>query len=126
MHQIPKNHKLIAVPLFEVHDNSARYGAVISAIPTLLARYAIMLSLREEGLLPPPGSVGPILNGPAALSGPPIGGPRPPAASQGQWHGDVRTQGVAEPAAAQAPMQTEGGDDEQGGGLAFDFEDEEE
>ena len=31
--------KLLAVPLFELYDNSARYGPQLSAIPHLLSRY---------------------------------------------------------------------------------------
>ncbi|KAK7205587.1 Cleavage/polyadenylation specificity factor subunit 5 [Myxozyma melibiosi] len=36
---VPKNMKLLAVPLFELHDNSARYGSQLSAIPQYLSRY---------------------------------------------------------------------------------------
>ncbi|KAF3396236.1 Pre-mRNA cleavage factor Im 25 kDa subunit 2 [Penicillium rolfsii] len=36
---VPKNMKLLAVPLFELYDNSARYGPQLSAIPHLLSRY---------------------------------------------------------------------------------------
>ncbi|KAI9014348.1 Cleavage/polyadenylation specificity factor subunit 5 [Phycomyces nitens] len=36
---VPKNMKLLAVPLFELYDNSARYGAQLSAIAHLLSRY---------------------------------------------------------------------------------------
>ena len=31
--------KLLAVPLFELYDNSGRYGPQLSAIPHLLSRY---------------------------------------------------------------------------------------
>ena len=31
--------KLLAVPLFELYDNAARYGQQLSAIPHLLSRY---------------------------------------------------------------------------------------
>lgn len=31
--------KLLAVPLFELYDNSARYGPQLSAIPHLLSKY---------------------------------------------------------------------------------------
>ena len=31
--------KLLAVPLFELYDNTARYGPQLSAIPHLLTRY---------------------------------------------------------------------------------------
>lgn len=36
---VPKNMKLLAVPLFELYDNSARYGPQLSAIPHLLSKY---------------------------------------------------------------------------------------
>lgn len=36
---VPKNMKLLAVPLYELYDNSARYGPQLSAIPHLLSRY---------------------------------------------------------------------------------------
>ena len=32
--------KLLAIPLFELYDNAARYGPQLSAIPHLLSRYA--------------------------------------------------------------------------------------
>lgn len=35
---VPKNLQLVAVPLFELHGNSASYGTVIAAIPSLLSR----------------------------------------------------------------------------------------
>lgn len=36
---MPKNMKLLAVPLFELYDNTARYGPQLSSIPHLLSRY---------------------------------------------------------------------------------------
>ena len=36
---VPKNMKLLAVPLFELYDNTPRYGPQLSAIPHLLSRY---------------------------------------------------------------------------------------
>ncbi len=36
---MPKNMKLLAVPLFELYENTARYGPQLSAIPHLLSRY---------------------------------------------------------------------------------------
>ena len=36
---VPKNMKLLAVPLFELYDNTARYGPQLSAIPHYLSRY---------------------------------------------------------------------------------------
>ena len=37
--QIPKNMKLMAVPLYEVYENAGRYGALIASIPHLVSRY---------------------------------------------------------------------------------------
>jgi len=31
--------KLLAVPLFELYDNSARYGPQLAALPHLLSRF---------------------------------------------------------------------------------------
>ncbi|KAL4960999.1 cleavage and polyadenylation specificity factor subunit 5 [Aspergillus stella-maris] len=36
---VPKNMKLLAVPLFELYDNNQRYGPQLSSIPHLLSRY---------------------------------------------------------------------------------------
>ena len=36
---VPKNMKLLAVPLFELYDNTQRYGPQLSAIPHYLSRY---------------------------------------------------------------------------------------
>ena len=36
---VPKNMKIIAVSLFELYDNSQRYGPQLAAIPHLLSRY---------------------------------------------------------------------------------------
>lgn len=35
---VPKPNRLVALPLFELHDNTARYGAVLASVPTLLSR----------------------------------------------------------------------------------------
>jgi cleavage and polyadenylation specificity factor subunit 5 len=40
--------KLLAVPLFELYDNNARYGPQLSAIPHLLSRYNFEF-VDEEG-----------------------------------------------------------------------------
>ncbi|KAJ7675473.1 Cleavage/polyadenylation specificity factor subunit 5 [Mycena rosella] len=39
---VPKNMKLLAIPLFELYDNAARYGPQLSAIPHLLSRYSFI------------------------------------------------------------------------------------
>lgn len=36
---VPRNFKLLAVPLFELYDNAARYGPVIASLPHLISRY---------------------------------------------------------------------------------------
>ncbi|XP_038971389.1 pre-mRNA cleavage factor Im 25 kDa subunit 2-like isoform X2 [Phoenix dactylifera] len=36
---VPRNLKLLAVPLFELYDNVTRYGPVISTIPQQLSRF---------------------------------------------------------------------------------------
>lgn len=41
MFSVPKNLQLVAVPLFELFNNSSTYGDVISAIPSLLSRWHI-------------------------------------------------------------------------------------
>ncbi|POY71401.1 NUDIX hydrolase [Rhodotorula taiwanensis] len=35
---VPKNMKLVALPLFELYDNAVRYGPQLASIPTLLSR----------------------------------------------------------------------------------------
>lgn len=35
---MPRNYKLVAVPLFELYDNAARFGSVLSSIPQMLCR----------------------------------------------------------------------------------------
>lgn len=41
--QVPKNYKLLAVPLFELYDNLLRYGPVLASIPTMVSRYRLTL-----------------------------------------------------------------------------------
>ncbi|KAH6569762.1 hypothetical protein BASA50_009756 [Batrachochytrium salamandrivorans] len=36
---VPKNMKLLAVPLFELYDNAARYGPHLTTLPHLLSRF---------------------------------------------------------------------------------------
>ncbi|KAK4175626.1 nucleotide hydrolase-domain-containing protein [Triangularia setosa] len=47
---VPKNMKLLAVPLFELYDNTQRYGPQLSAIPHLLSRYNFEF-VNEDGEL---------------------------------------------------------------------------
>ena len=41
---MPKNLKLLAVPLFELYDNVARYGPLIAALPSFLSRLRFTLA----------------------------------------------------------------------------------
>jgi cleavage and polyadenylation specificity factor subunit 5 len=45
---VPKNMKLLAVPLFELYGNEQRYGALIASIPHLISRYHVQLEDAEE------------------------------------------------------------------------------
>eukprot|EP00996_Jenningsia_fusiforme_P001582 NODE_2455_length_1197_cov_29.896341_g2240_i0.p1 GENE.NODE_2455_length_1197_cov_29.896341_g2240_i0~~NODE_2455_length_1197_cov_29.896341_g2240_i0.p1 ORF type:complete len:230 (+),score=38.69 NODE_2455_length_1197_cov_29.896341_g2240_i0:237-926(+) len=38
---VPRNYKLLAVPLFELFENTRRYGTIISSVPTALSRFEI-------------------------------------------------------------------------------------
>lgn len=55
---VPKNMKLLAVPLFELYDNTQRYGPQLSAIPHLLSRYNFeFVNESGEVVAATPGSV---------------------------------------------------------------------
>ncbi|KAG2487769.1 hypothetical protein HYH03_013614 [Edaphochlamys debaryana] len=56
---VPKNAKLVAVPLFDLYDNLPRYGPIISALPLLLSR----LRLNLQFVLPPPPPQAPAMQG---------------------------------------------------------------
>ena len=43
--------KLLAVPLFELYDNTARYGPQLSAIPHLLSRYNFEFVDEEDNVV---------------------------------------------------------------------------
>lgn len=47
---VPKNMKLLAVPLFELYDNTQRYGPQLSAIPHYLSRFRWEF-VNEQGLV---------------------------------------------------------------------------
>lgn len=59
---MPRNLKLIAVPIFELHDHVARYGPVIAALPLLLSRLQFTLAMSHAAPSRPP----PAANGPQA------------------------------------------------------------
>lgn len=55
---MPRNAKLLAVPLFEIHENSARYGPVIAALPYMVSRFRLTMAgapLPAALHMPPPG-----------------------------------------------------------------------
>jgi hypothetical protein len=39
---VPRNYKLVAVPLFELYDNAARFGPILSSIPQMLCRWVVV------------------------------------------------------------------------------------
>jgi cleavage and polyadenylation specificity factor subunit 5 len=41
---VPKNMKLLAIPLFELYDNAVRYGPQLAALPHLLSRYNFIMA----------------------------------------------------------------------------------
>jgi cleavage and polyadenylation specificity factor subunit 5 len=41
--QVPKNLKLLAVPLMELHSGSIKFGAELAGIPTLLSRFQTLM-----------------------------------------------------------------------------------
>ena len=48
MFSVPKNLKLVAVPLFDLYENSTRFGPVIAAIPQLLGRFTFIYNTPAE------------------------------------------------------------------------------
>ena len=42
--QIPRNYKIVAVPLFDLYENSSRYGAILASLPSLLSRFRLTLA----------------------------------------------------------------------------------
>ena len=38
---VPRNYRLVAVPLWLMHDNKQNYGTTVSALPALLSRFRI-------------------------------------------------------------------------------------
>ena len=42
--QIPRNWKIVAVPLFDLYENSSRFGAILASLPGLLSRFRLTLA----------------------------------------------------------------------------------
>ncbi|GIL72670.1 hypothetical protein Vretimale_4370 [Volvox reticuliferus] len=51
---VPKNMKLVAVPVFELYDNMPRYGPIISSVPAVLSRLRLNLQFVLPAVPPPP------------------------------------------------------------------------
>ena len=47
---VPKNYRLIAVPLFEIYDHIQRYGPIISSLPQMLSRFDLVLTRGGGGV----------------------------------------------------------------------------
>ncbi|MED6174533.1 Pre-mRNA cleavage factor Im subunit 2 [Stylosanthes scabra] len=45
--EVPKNIKLVAVPMFELYDNIQNYGAVLSSIPQQLSRFQFRMIIKS-------------------------------------------------------------------------------
>ncbi|KAG2433377.1 hypothetical protein HXX76_008438 [Chlamydomonas incerta] len=71
---VPKNMRLVAVPLFDLYDNLPRYGPVLAALPAALSR----LRLNLQFVLP---------------AAPPHGQGQHGQGGQGQGHGQGQGQG---------------------------------
>jgi cleavage and polyadenylation specificity factor subunit 5 len=41
MFAVPKNLQLVAVPLFELYNNTVGYGDVIASVPSLVSRFHV-------------------------------------------------------------------------------------
>jgi cleavage and polyadenylation specificity factor subunit 5 len=41
---VPRNYKLVAAPLFELYDNAAGYGPIITSLPAVLSRFSFMFN----------------------------------------------------------------------------------
>lgn len=46
--QVPKNLKLLAVPLMELHSGSAKFGVELSSVPVLLSRFNVILHSADD------------------------------------------------------------------------------
>ena len=42
--QIPRNWKIVAVPLFDLYENSSRFGAILASLPGLVSRFRLTLA----------------------------------------------------------------------------------
>lgn len=42
--QIPRNFKIVAVPLFDLYENSSRFGAILASLPGLISRFRLTLA----------------------------------------------------------------------------------
>lgn len=47
---VPRDRRLVAVPLFELHENPGRYGAMLAAVPAMLSRVRLNVVAGTGGL----------------------------------------------------------------------------
>ena len=52
--QVPRNLKLLAVPLFELLDNATKFASVIASIPHLMSRFKLNLAGQQVTAGQPP------------------------------------------------------------------------
>lgn len=50
MFAVPRNYKLVAAPLFELYDNAAGYGPIISCLPQTLSRFDLIVAVTAFSL----------------------------------------------------------------------------
>lgn len=75
--------KLLAVPLFELYDNTARYGPQLSAIPHLLSRYNFEFVDENDNVV-------------AATPGTPLSNNEPPKTKVLAGQSDSQDEGMAD------------------------------
>ena len=75
--------KLLAVPLFELYDNTARYGPQLSAIPHLLSRYNFEFVDENDNVV-------------AATPGTPFNSEKPGIKVLAEGDVDVKDEGMAD------------------------------
>lgn len=66
---VPRNLKLVAVPLFELYDNIPRYGPVIASLPHMISRFrlnAMSTQIAQNGNAAAAAANGAAQNGPSS------------------------------------------------------------
>jgi cleavage and polyadenylation specificity factor subunit 5 len=60
---VPRDRRLVAVPLFELHDNPSRYGPLLAALPAMLSRFRVNLVAAAGGGVAAAAAVAPPVSG---------------------------------------------------------------